>query len=465
MKTKLFYTTLLCLSLSIFTSLIHAQIPNYIPSNGLIGWWPFNGNANDESGNGNNGSFTGSSCNICGSNLVTAPPNLANDRFNTINKAFNFSNQLDLISIPNNSTLQLTNNYTISLWINPSSLNFGSYTAGVIIQKWGNVGSASYNLTIANDGRLRYYTHNGTSSTLLTSNAILNTNNWKNIVITQSSNTVNLFINGVLDNTSSTMNVPAIVNNSLEFGRQYNQFSNYAHEGFIGRIDDIGFWNRTITNCEIYNIFNSQISTVIVNAGANQTICNGNSTVLSATGASTYTWNNNVVNNQQFTPTISQTYSVVGIDTNGCIGSDSVSIDVLENSTSTQTISALDNYLWPVNNQTYTQSGTYTQIIPNSVGCDSTITLNLTLSYSGVNELNPLNNITIQPNPTSDFIYINGLENIKDLNFKLYDLNGQQVLKDSKLTSPINIQKLPKGIYFLEIKSENNTVNKRIVKQ
>jgi hypothetical protein len=234
---------------------------------------------------------------------------------------------------------------------------------------------------------------------------------------------------------------------------------------FDGKIDDLAMWNRALNICEIRDVFNAKKNSLVVNAGANQTICNGDSTVLSATGASTYTWNNNVVNNQQFTPTISQTYSVVGIDTNGCIGSDSVSIDVLENSTSTQTISALDNYLWPVNNQTYTQSGTYTQIIQNSVGCDSTITLNLTLSYSGVNELNPLNNITIQPNPTSDFIYINGLENIKDLNFKLYDLNGQQVLKDSKLTSPINIQKLPKGIYFLEIKSENNTVNKRIVKQ
>lgn len=29
--------------------------PKPIPSNGLIGYWPFNGNANDESGNGNNG--------------------------------------------------------------------------------------------------------------------------------------------------------------------------------------------------------------------------------------------------------------------------------------------------------------------------------------------------------------------------------------------------------------------------
>jgi hypothetical protein len=32
-----------------------AQIPDYLPSNGLVGWWPFNGNANDESGNGDHG--------------------------------------------------------------------------------------------------------------------------------------------------------------------------------------------------------------------------------------------------------------------------------------------------------------------------------------------------------------------------------------------------------------------------
>ncbi|MFN5294070.1 MAG: LamG-like jellyroll fold domain-containing protein [Flavobacteriales bacterium] len=30
-----------------------AQLPSYLPSNGLVGWWPFNGNANDESGNEN----------------------------------------------------------------------------------------------------------------------------------------------------------------------------------------------------------------------------------------------------------------------------------------------------------------------------------------------------------------------------------------------------------------------------
>ena len=40
-----------------FTSL--AQPPAYVPANGLVGYWPFNGNANDESGNGNNGTING----------------------------------------------------------------------------------------------------------------------------------------------------------------------------------------------------------------------------------------------------------------------------------------------------------------------------------------------------------------------------------------------------------------------
>ncbi|MDP4268861.1 MAG: hypothetical protein Q8909_01915, partial [Bacteroidota bacterium] len=37
------------------------SIPSYIPLNGLVAWWPFNGNSNDESGNGNNGLNAGAS--------------------------------------------------------------------------------------------------------------------------------------------------------------------------------------------------------------------------------------------------------------------------------------------------------------------------------------------------------------------------------------------------------------------
>jgi hypothetical protein len=60
-------------------------------------------------------------------------------------------------------------------------------------------------------------------------------------------------------------------------------------------------------------------------------------------------------------------------------------VTVLENAASTQNQTALDSYT--LNGQTYTQSGTYTQTVPAANGCDSTITLNLTLNFTGIDEL------------------------------------------------------------------------------
>ena len=40
---------LLLLPLLFITVLSFGQVPNYVPTNGLVGYWPFNGNANDES--------------------------------------------------------------------------------------------------------------------------------------------------------------------------------------------------------------------------------------------------------------------------------------------------------------------------------------------------------------------------------------------------------------------------------
>ena len=73
-----------------------------------MAWYPFNGNANDESGNGNNGTVNGAT--------------LTSDRFGNANSAFSFSKLL------NNSISFSTNfvgngNSTISGWVksgNPS---------------------------------------------------------------------------------------------------------------------------------------------------------------------------------------------------------------------------------------------------------------------------------------------------------------------------------------------------------
>ena len=96
-------------TISLATATI-AQVPNYVPSNGLVGWWPFNGNANDESGNGNHGTVNGAS--------------LTADRNSKANSAYNFngSNYI-LISTINQLTTTNNSKVSISFWFNIISSN------------------------------------------------------------------------------------------------------------------------------------------------------------------------------------------------------------------------------------------------------------------------------------------------------------------------------------------------------
>ena len=43
---------LLTLSTWMMAAMCLGQLPNYVPSDGLVAWYPFNGNVQDESGNG-----------------------------------------------------------------------------------------------------------------------------------------------------------------------------------------------------------------------------------------------------------------------------------------------------------------------------------------------------------------------------------------------------------------------------
>jgi len=65
-----------------------------------------------------------------------------------------------------------------------------------------------------------------------------------------------------------------------------------------------------------------------VSAGADQTICEGTSITLSGSGALTYIWNNGVIDKVSFIPSTSTSYTVEGIDLNGCKNTDDVTITV-----------------------------------------------------------------------------------------------------------------------------------------
>ena len=66
----------------------------------------------------------------------------------------------------------------------------------------------------------------------------------------------------------------------------------------------------------------------IVNAGPNQSICSGTAVTLTASGATSYSWNNGVSNGVAFTPLTTATYTVTGTNAANCTNTDQVVVNV-----------------------------------------------------------------------------------------------------------------------------------------
>jgi gliding motility-associated-like protein len=99
-------------------------------------------------------------------------------------------------------------------------------------------------------------------------------------------------------------------------------------------IQPVGSQTYQVIGTDGNSCTNSDVVTVTVNpnpntyAGIDQSICLGETITLSGSGAVSYVWSNNVLNNMPFTPNSSLTYTVTGTDNNGCSSTDQVTINV-----------------------------------------------------------------------------------------------------------------------------------------
>jgi hypothetical protein len=249
MKNKnLLFTAIAILGL---TTISMAQVPSYVPTNGLVGYWPFNGNANDESGNGNNGIVNGAIATV--------------DRFGNVNQAFNFDGVNDYIEVANNANLNPTS-ITLSGWINSfeNASNVQS-DAKAIITKWYqqvSCGSASDNynlqLTYINDTSVLVGATTPNNQALNSISSITNVvgvNTWHHFAfIHDNLNGQKLFVDGVQINDNNISGDLCSSTNNLLFGAD-NFLGTNLWRFFKGKLDDIGIWNRALNPQEITALY------------------------------------------------------------------------------------------------------------------------------------------------------------------------------------------------------------------
>jgi hypothetical protein len=181
----------------------------------------------------------------------------------------------------------------------------------------------------------------------------------------------------------------------------------YAVTGF----DAMGCTGRTH-----YTLTVNSLPIVTANSDSAGTICQGSPVVLTAAGATTYTWNNSATTTTvAITPTITTTYTVMGTDGNGC-----------------------------ENMATVTQSV--------STSC-----------ISGIEQHNNSNNITIYPNPSNGNFSVETLEAAPQI-LQIFDLTGRLVItKTITGNTNINGTDLVDGIYNVKITNNGTVINKRII--
>ncbi len=228
---------------------IVAQVPTYVPTNDLVAYYPFSGNANDESGNGNNGIING-----------TITP--TTDRSGNLNSSYKWQssnfNSNDFINIGNLSN-HFTNKISISTWVlmdctlmDNRILSMGEY--GIVCSP-GQGNLIQLKASYASCGEV------------WPSTQFINKNVWHHIVFTADSiaGISKFYIDGQLTDTVLGIVLPYVINFDWNIGRK----SISSYDGFCGKIDDIGIWNRALTQEEITNLYmaDNTCQSLVINTG------------------------------------------------------------------------------------------------------------------------------------------------------------------------------------------------------
>ncbi len=222
-------------------------------NDGLVAYYPFNGDAKDESGNENDGTVNGAT--------------LIEDRFGNKESAYSFDGNDDCILANDSTTLDIQNNISLIAWIKTRGTH--KTNSGMIVAKhythWARA-YALYDQKVYSsqkypDGIILSYVdiHNNDHVTITDRT---DDNNWHLIVGTYNKSTgiSELYVDGILKNSKNfgkinlmQTSIPASIGCYLS-----SNSGTSKREFFNGLIDDVRIYNRALSESEIQQLYNAE---------------------------------------------------------------------------------------------------------------------------------------------------------------------------------------------------------------
>ncbi len=214
-------------------------------NDGLIAYYPLDGNANDESGNENHGTVNGASLSV--------------DKKGNADNAYTFDGVDDLIDCGYDPSTTLTNTGSIVAWVKsdfPSGNEIPTKTWAANGGGWNHQGW-SCGAKHGDTRDIRFHWQTGTDVYLDTTTMPLQQDVWVHVVCVATTDKLQIYVNGLLNIESNISDQWVNTTEDLNIG--YCQGSDDT-SAWNGSIDDVKIYNRALSASEIQQLYTESLT-------------------------------------------------------------------------------------------------------------------------------------------------------------------------------------------------------------
>ena len=227
---------------------LFAQLPEYVPSEGLEFWSNFDGNAEDESPQSVSSSIHG------------AQP--ATNRNGEANQALTFDGQDDYILLyGDEGGASFGENLTLAAWVRPASSILNGTHSRIFNSTEGVGGGPDrwlFTWSPPEHEEKMQFQVDPSGSTGPYGSTPLTVGDWSHVAMVYDQGQVSFYHNGVADGSAT------IANNSLAHVTAPIQIgSANGNSFFYGDLDDIGIWSQALTASQIQALFEAETNACV----------------------------------------------------------------------------------------------------------------------------------------------------------------------------------------------------------